>query len=62
MNKEIVKIVRDILINEWDPIGISGTPNAEDEYDSYLYDIVSYINKKSNYKEIFDFLCTLQKI
>jgi hypothetical protein len=27
--------VREILLHEWDPIGVSGVPQAADEYDSY---------------------------
>jgi hypothetical protein len=27
--------VRDILMREWDPIGVSGCEGAEDEYDRY---------------------------
>lgn len=28
--------VREVLLNEWDPISISDEPNAQDEYDSYV--------------------------
>lgn len=27
--------VREILLQHWDPIGISGVPDAQDEYDAY---------------------------
>jgi hypothetical protein len=27
--------VREVLMREWDPIGISGVPEAVDEYDTY---------------------------
>lgn len=27
--------VREILLRDWDPIGVSGIPEATDEYDSY---------------------------
>ena|SRR5690242_18022220 len=27
--------VREILLRDWDPIGVSGIPGAKDEYDSY---------------------------
>ena len=27
--------VREILLRDWDPIGISGIPEAADEYDTY---------------------------
>lgn len=28
-------IIRKILLTEWDPIGVSGIPEAQDEYDAY---------------------------
>ena len=28
--------VRDVLMREWDPIGVSGVPEAADEYDRYV--------------------------
>jgi len=28
--------VRDILMREWDPIGVAGVPEATDEYDAYV--------------------------
>lgn len=30
------QVIHDVLINEWDPIGVGGTPEAQDEYDSYI--------------------------
>jgi hypothetical protein len=27
--------VRDVLMREWDPIGVAGIPEAADEYDAY---------------------------
>ncbi|MBA1362076.1 hypothetical protein [Burkholderia gladioli] len=31
--------VRRVLLEEWDPIGIKGIPEAQDEYDSYVLKI-----------------------
>jgi hypothetical protein len=28
--------IRHVLVNLWDPIGISDEPNAQDEYDRYI--------------------------
>ena len=28
--------VRDVLMREWDPIGVAGVPEAADEYDTYV--------------------------
>lgn len=31
--------IRGVLLREWDPIGVADTPNAQDEYDSYVPEI-----------------------
>ncbi len=33
---ELYKFIDEILINEWDPIGVSGIPEARDEYYAYI--------------------------
>jgi len=30
------KAIHDVLISEWDPIGVGDEPLAQDEYDSYI--------------------------
>jgi len=34
-SRENRKRVRDLFMREWDPIGVAGSPQAADEYDSY---------------------------
>lgn len=34
--RQIQKEIRTVLLQEWDPIGVSETPEAWDEYDSYI--------------------------
>jgi len=34
--REIQENIRDVLLREWDPIGIIDVPEAEDEYDGYV--------------------------
>jgi hypothetical protein len=35
--------IRDVLMREWDPIGVKDEPMAADEYDMYLGDIYSLL-------------------
>lgn len=35
--------VREILMNEWDPIGIAAIPGTSDEYDSYVSKICTML-------------------
>lgn len=34
--RESFQAIHDVLIREWDPIGVSDEPMAQDEYDSYI--------------------------
>ena len=34
-SRENRALVREILLRDWDPIGVSGIPEAADEYDTY---------------------------
>ena len=37
--KQYHQAIRDILLHEWDPIGIASVPAATDEYDGYIHQI-----------------------
>jgi hypothetical protein len=43
MTKSLIDAVREILLSDWDPILIGDNPNLFDEYDSYVYEVVSYL-------------------
>lgn len=50
-------LVRDILLRDWDPIGVSDIPEAKDEYDSYADTVFSMlINQKADTDEIASYL------
>jgi len=34
--REIQSQIADILLHDWDPIGVADVPQARDEYDSYV--------------------------
>ena len=48
------------LLEEWDPIGINSFPEAADEYDAYVGDIVRILVNKANYDDVFKFLWQLE--
>ncbi len=41
-------------MKEWDPIGVSDTPEAADEYDIYLGGIYRLLKQGTSGNEIFD--------
>jgi hypothetical protein len=55
-NQDLRATVRDLLRREWDPIGVFGFDGAEDEYDSYVADVLRLIEKNATADEIFKFL------
>jgi hypothetical protein len=52
----LMEEIQKILLNEWDPIGIQGIPEAQDEYDSYVSDVYKLIQSKRTESEVFDYL------
>jgi hypothetical protein len=55
-NKFIMNEIKIILLKEWDPIGIQDIPEAQDEYDSYIFSIFKLIQLKKSEKEVFNYL------
>ena len=45
--------IREALLREWDPIGISDVPEAQDEYDSYVGNLYKLLIAKRPVHEIF---------
>lgn len=52
--------IRSILLQEWDPIGISALPEAHDEYDKYLPEMCRLISKRAAAHELFEYLWRLE--
>ena len=58
-NRNIISLA---LMNNWDPIGVSGFDGAEDEYDMYVGDIFYILNNNPDIDKIFDYLWNLETI
>lgn len=43
-------------MSDWDPIGINDLPEAADEYDMYLGDIFTMLDRSASQQEIADYL------
>jgi len=48
--------IRTILLHDWDPIGVSDLPDAQDEYDSYVHPISEMLNQGKSVNEIYTYL------
>ena len=50
-------LVRDVLLRDWDPIGISGIPEAKDEYDDYADVVLAMLtNENATAEDIAGYL------
>lgn len=48
--------IRNILMSEWDPIGVNDTPEAADEYDGYIGPVLDLLNAKASSEKIAGYL------
>ena len=48
--------LRQRLLDDWDPIGVSGVPEADDEYDGYLTPLMRLLHSGAREKEVRDYL------
>jgi hypothetical protein len=48
--------IRDVLMREWDPIGVAGVPQAQDEYDGYINEIYGLLIRREPRHKLVDFL------
>jgi hypothetical protein len=52
--------IRTALLKEWDPIGVGGIEEAQDEYDSYVPAIYRLLITRRPQHEIVDYLWWLE--
>lgn len=48
--------VKRLLLKDWDPIGVGDSPEADDEYDSYVEDISRMLREEKTVDELYDYL------
>jgi hypothetical protein len=61
-SREYQNAIREILLREWDPIGISYIPQAQDEYDSYIPHIYSQIIHNESEQALYDNLRDIEVV
>ena len=54
--KKYHNAIRKILMDDWDPIGVKGIPEAIDEYDSYISKIYKLLIHHESEESIFRYL------
>jgi hypothetical protein len=58
---DLLKGVRDILFQDWDPIGVNDQPLCQNEYDSYAPSICRLLREGANEDKLVNHLERLQK-
>lgn len=51
-----IQAIKKLLLVDWDPIGISDEPHAQDEYDMYVPGIVEILSRGGNQQQLTDYL------
>jgi hypothetical protein len=52
--------IKDVLLREWDPIGVQAFPEAQDEYDGYVPTLYSMLISRTPAHEVFEYLMWLE--
>jgi hypothetical protein len=58
----LYKAVRQILMREWDPIGVSDVQAAQDEYDKYIRPIVRLVLKNASPSVLSEHLLHIENV
>lgn len=58
--RRLQRAIREGLLQDWDPIGVRGIPEAHDEYYGYIGRIYELLNLGASLEEIFKFLWWLE--
>jgi hypothetical protein len=60
-SKNEIDLIRSILLNYWDPVGVGNNSNLRDEYDDFIPSILQYLeNKSRSQNDIFEYLLQLE--
>ena len=53
-------MIRDILLKEWDPIGVKDVPETQDEYNSYIPGVCKLLINRESSENIFLYLWKIE--
>lgn len=58
--RAIQESIRDILLRDWDPIGINDVLEAQDEYDSYVGGVYRLLGSQCSTEQMVDHLAKIE--
>jgi hypothetical protein len=56
----LIEKIRDVLISDWDPIGVGDNPNLREEYDSTLSPLLAALSKGAGEEELASILAAAE--
>jgi hypothetical protein len=56
----IQESIRQILVRDWDPIGVNDVPEAQDEYDSYVGGVYRLLASHCSTEQMIDHLAKIE--
>jgi hypothetical protein len=58
--REIQKAIGQILLRDWDPIGVRDVPQAQNEYDSYVGGVYRLLASGASQQAVADYLADVE--
>jgi hypothetical protein len=58
--REIQRAIADVLLRNWDPIGIKDVPQARDEYDAYVGGVYRLLATEATARELAEHLAHVE--
>lgn len=52
--------IKEVLMQDWDPIGIQSIPEAQDEYDGYVPTIYAMLISRKPVNDVFQYLLWIE--
>jgi hypothetical protein len=57
---DLTNAVREVLLTQWDPIGVHGIPEAADEYDEYAPPVARMLADGTSVAELSSYLLRIE--
>jgi hypothetical protein len=60
--KQIQESIREVLLHEWDPVGIRDVREAQGEYDGYVGGVYRLLAAGASEEQVVDYLCNIETL
>ena len=60
--EKLLLSIREILLQEWDPLGVNDNESCRNEYDSYAPTVCRYLREGADEYKLAAHLCEIQRV